>query len=157
MRAGFGEIRAEFEHLVRDRLGATDASEARWNAPRLICIAGDLFGLGTVASVNGAPQTARGARRQTAPRSAAGVRDALLDLGDGVARVERKQYTAFQRLRNFACVCPQRSKLLVHLKVDPKQVDHVCRGGRCVVVVLDSAARLPSYGQMVAVGHQCSA
>src|SRR5690606_33076348 len=38
--------------------------------------------------------------------------------------VERKTYRAYQRLRNFACLCPpQRSKLLVYLKVDPKDVD----------------------------------
>lgn len=31
-----------------------------------------------------------------------------------------------KRLRNFACVCPpQRSKLLVYLKADPKAVDLV--------------------------------
>lgn len=34
------------------------------------------------------------------------VDEALLGLGNGVNRVERKQYTAFQRLRNFACACP---------------------------------------------------
>ncbi|MEU4111775.1 DUF5655 domain-containing protein [Streptomyces sp. NPDC027717] len=155
--------RAEFEHLVRDRLGGTVASEVRWSGPRLICIAGDftrydvhavrehrrsidlvryrlfgsdLLGLETVASVSGAPPTARRARRQAAVRAVTGshgapmaelaatVDEALLGLGDGIARVERKTYTAFQRLRNFACVCPpQRSKLLVYLKVDPTQVD----------------------------------
>lgn len=52
------------------------------------------------------------------------VDEALLGLGNGVNRVERKQYRACRRLRNFACVCPpQRSKPLVHLKVDPKHVD----------------------------------
>ncbi|CAM5658563.1 hypothetical protein SGRIM119S_02574 [Streptomyces griseorubiginosus] len=33
--------RAEFEHLVRDRLGVTAASQVLWSGPRLICIAGD--------------------------------------------------------------------------------------------------------------------
>jgi hypothetical protein len=33
--------RAEFEHLVRDQLGATAASQVLWSGPRLICIAGD--------------------------------------------------------------------------------------------------------------------
>ncbi|MEV7277580.1 DUF5655 domain-containing protein [Streptomyces sp. NPDC093111] len=157
--------RAEFEHLVRDRLGATTASQVRWSGPRLICIAGDftrydvhavrehrrsidlvryrlfgsdLLGLETVASVSGATRVARQARRQAVAQAAAGVQgasmvelasavdDALLGLGDGVNRVERKMYRAYQRLRNFACVCPpQRSKLLVYLKVDPKDVDLV--------------------------------
>lgn len=41
-------------------------------------------------------------------------------------RVERNQYRAYQRLRNFACLCPpQRSQLLVCLKADPKDVDLV--------------------------------
>lgn len=54
------------------------------------------------------------------------VDEALLSLGDGVNRVERKQYRAYQRLRNFACVCPpQRSRLLVYLRADPKHVDLV--------------------------------
>lgn len=33
--------RAEFEHLVRDRLGATAAAQVLWSGPRLICVAGD--------------------------------------------------------------------------------------------------------------------
>ncbi|MYV46990.1 hypothetical protein GT031_15675 [Streptomyces sp. SID2888] len=156
--------RAEFERLVRDRLGVTAASQVLWSGPRLICIAGDftrydvhavrehrrsidlvryrlfgsdLFGLETVASVRGGMQVARAPRRRRVAR-AAGVQGAsmvelacvvdevLLGLGDGVNRVERKQYRAYQRLRNFACLCPpQRSKLLVYLKVDPKDVDLV--------------------------------
>ncbi|MFI6468584.1 DUF5655 domain-containing protein [Streptomyces sp. NPDC050538] len=157
--------RAEFEHLVRDRLGVTAASQVLWSGPRLICSAGDftrydvhavrehrrsidlvryrlfgsdLLGLEAVASVSGGMQVARRTRRQAVTRAAADVRDAsmvelaravdeaLLGLGDGVNRVERKQYRAYQRLRNFACLCPpQRSKLLVYLKVDPKDVDLV--------------------------------
>lgn len=34
--------RAELEHLVRGRLGATVASQVQWSGPRVICIAGDL-------------------------------------------------------------------------------------------------------------------
>ncbi|MFF5537808.1 DUF5655 domain-containing protein [Streptomyces cinerochromogenes] len=157
--------RAEFEHLVRDRLGVTAASQVLWSGPRLICIAGDftrydvhavrehrrsidlvryrlfgsdLLGLETVASVSGGMQVARRARRQSVAQAAVDVQGAamaelagavdevLLGLGDGVNRVERKTYRAYQRLRNFACLCPpQRSKLLVYLKVDPKDVDLV--------------------------------
>ncbi|MFH8706561.1 DUF5655 domain-containing protein [Streptomyces rubrogriseus] len=153
--------RAEFEHLVRDRLGVAVASQVLWSGPRLICIAGDfthydvhavrehrrsidlvryrlfgsdLLGLETVASVSGGMQVARPVRGRTVARAADvqhaslvdladAVDEALLGLGDGVHRVERKQYRAYQRLRNFACLCPpQRSKLLVYLKVDPKDV-----------------------------------
>ncbi|MFI5743515.1 DUF5655 domain-containing protein [Streptomyces anulatus] len=157
--------RAEFERLVRERLGVTAASQVRWSGPRLICIAGDftrydvhavrehrrsidlvryrlfgsdLLGLETVASVSAGTQVARRARRQATTRAAAdvvgtsmvelarAVDETLLGLGDGVNVVERKQYRAYQRLRNFACLCPpQRSKLLVYLKVDPKDVDLV--------------------------------
>lgn len=157
--------RAEFEHLVRDRLGVTAAAQVLWSGPRLICIAGDftrydvhavrehrrsidlvryrffdsdLLGLETVAAVSGGMQVARRARRQAITRAAADVQGAamtelagavdevLLGLGDGVNRVERNTYRAYQRLRNFACLCPpQRSKLLVYLKVDPKDVDLV--------------------------------
>ncbi|GAA2321906.1 transporter [Streptomyces caniferus] len=157
--------RAEFGHLVRDRLGATAASQVLWSAPRLICVAGDftrydiyavrehrrsidlvryrLFGddhiaLEAVASHTGqrsAPATARrrvagvqSTRRQevTLTELAVAVDEALLGLGDGITRVQRKQYRAYQRLRNFACVCPpQQTKLLVYLKIDPRQVDLV--------------------------------
>jgi predicted transport protein len=154
--------RAEFEHLVRDRLGAPAAAQVRWSSPRLICIAGDftrydvhavrehrrsidlvryrlfgsdLLGLETVASAGGRPPTAGRARRglaapmgdvaQRTPLDelAQALDEALLGLGD-VTRVQRKTYRAYQRLRNFACVCPpQKTKLVVYLKVDPKEVD----------------------------------
>ncbi|MBT2511657.1 transporter [Streptomyces sp. ISL-98] len=154
-----------FRNLVRDRLGATAASQILWSAPRLICVAGDFtrydahavrehrrsidlvryryygndhIGLQTVASVTGQSVAARRVRRRaaglpTARRQdgamselAVAVDEALLGLGDGVTRVQRKQYRAYQRLRNFACVCPpQQTKLLVYLKADPKEVDLV--------------------------------
>ncbi|MER5834415.1 DUF5655 domain-containing protein [Streptomyces sp. NPDC002130] len=157
--------RVEFEHLVRDRLGVTAASQVLWSGPRLICIAGDftrydlhavrehrrwidlvryrLFGsdllsLETVASVSAGMQVGRRPRRQTAVRAAtdgesapmrelvSAVDETLLGLGNGVNRVERKTYWAYQRLRNFACLCPpQRRNLLVYLKVDPTEVDLV--------------------------------
>ncbi|XVV38373.1 DUF5655 domain-containing protein [Streptomyces sp. CA-100214] len=157
--------RAEFEHLVRDRLGVTAASQVLWSGPRLICVAGDftrydvhavrehrrsidlvryrffgsdLLGLETVASVSGGMQVARRATHELIAQAAAvaqgtamvelagAVDEALLGLGDGVKRVKRKQYRAYQRLRNFACMCPpQRSKLLVYLAVNPKDVDLV--------------------------------
>lgn len=57
---------------------------------------------------------------------ASAVDEVPLGLGDGVTRVERKQYRAYQRLRNFACLIPpQQTKVLVCLKVDPKDVDLV--------------------------------
>ncbi|MFJ1779658.1 DUF5655 domain-containing protein [Streptomyces anulatus] len=157
--------RAEFEHLVRRRLGVTAASQVLWSGPRLICIAGDfsrydahavrehwrsidlvryrffgsdLLGLETVASVSGGVPVSRRARRQSVAQAASDVQGAamvelttavdevLLGLGEGVNRVERKTYRAYQRLRNFACMCPpQRTKLLVYLKANPEDVDLV--------------------------------
>lgn len=59
-------------------------------------------------------------------RLAGAVDELLLGLGDSVNRVGRKTYRAYQRLRNCACLCPpQRSRLLVYLKVDPKDGDLV--------------------------------
>lgn len=43
-------------------------------------------------------------------------------LGDDVQEKHLKLYTAFRRLKNFACVIPYRDKLLVMLKVDPDTV-----------------------------------
>ncbi len=42
-----------------------------------------------------------------------------------MTKVERKQYDAYQRLRNFACVTPRQAKLLVYLKVVPDTVELV--------------------------------
>lgn len=154
-----------FRSLVRDRFGASAASQVLWSAPRLICVAGDFtrydahavrehrhsidlvryryfgnehVGLETVASVTGRSGPARRPRRHAAGISSArrqpdamaelaeAVDEVLLGLGDGITRVQRKQYAAYQRLRNFACVCPpQQTKLLVYLKADPKGVDLV--------------------------------
>ncbi|WP_405842431.1 endonuclease NucS [Streptomyces platensis] len=96
----------------------------------------DHIGLETVASVTGQIPAPARARRRVAglpPASrqggalaelAAAVDDTLLGLADGITRVQRKQYAAYQRLRNFACVCPpQQTKLLVYLKADPAEVD----------------------------------
>ncbi|WP_435217389.1 DUF5655 domain-containing protein [Streptomyces sp. bgisy034] len=153
-----------FRSLVRDRLGASAASQILWSAPRLICVAGDFtrydahavrehrrsidlvryryfgsdhFGLETVASVTGHMAEAKRARRR-APglpvrqqggamaELAAAVDEVLVGLGDGVTRVQRKQYRAYQRLRNFACLIPpQQTKVLVYLKADPTAVDVV--------------------------------
>jgi predicted transport protein len=157
--------RAEFQHLVRDRLGVTTAAQVLWSAPRLICVASDftrydvhavrehrrsidlvryrffgkdLLGLETVASVTGRTPAPKQVRQRAAglppvrghsgvlAELAEAVDEVLLGLGDGVSRVQRKQYRAYQRLRNFACVCPpQKTKLLVYLKADPKEVDLV--------------------------------
>ncbi|GAB3346277.1 DUF5655 domain-containing protein [Marilutibacter aestuarii] len=43
-------------------------------------------------------------------------------LGDDVQEKHLKLYTAFRRLKNFACVIPYRDKLLVMLKLDPDSV-----------------------------------
>ncbi|EXU85260.1 transporter [Streptomyces noursei] len=155
--------RDAFRALVRERLGATVASQVLWSAPRLICFAGDFtrydahavrehrrsidlvryryygddhFGLETAASVTGLSGTAkRSCRRESGQRGvrppggalaelAEAVDEVLLGVGDGVTRVQRKQYVAHQRLCNFACVIPpQQTKLLIYLKANPKKVD----------------------------------
>nr|WP_260860190.1 DUF5655 domain-containing protein [Streptomyces cupreus] len=118
-------------HAVREHRRSIDLVRYRFFGK-------DLIGLETVASVTGRTPAARRVRRSAAglppareqggalAELAEAVDEVLLGLGDSVNRVERKQYRAYQRLRNFACVCPpQRSKLLVYLKVDPKHVDLV--------------------------------
>ncbi|MFD7323981.1 transporter [Streptomyces sp. NPDC059875] len=71
-------------------------------------------------------QEASSRRRTDAMTELAAVVDeALRGLGEGVKKVERKQYDAYQRLRNFACVTPRQDKLLVYLKVAPAEIELV--------------------------------
>jgi predicted transport protein len=48
----------------------------------------------------------------------------LLALGDDVTKTVRKNYYAYRRIKNFACVeiHPQTRKLLVYLKIDPESI-----------------------------------
>jgi predicted transport protein len=115
-------------HAVREHRRSIDLVRYRYYGS-------DHIGLETVASVTGqsaSPRRVRrrGAglptvRRQAGPMTelAGAVDEVLTGLGAGVTRVQRKQYAAYQRLRNFACVlAPQQTKLLVYLKADPKAV-----------------------------------
>ena len=46
----------------------------------------------------------------------------MLSLGDDVQQKALKLYTAFRRLKNFACVIVYPNRLLVTLKLDPATV-----------------------------------
>ncbi|NXY95815.1 transporter [Streptomyces sp. BR123] len=157
--------RDAFRRLMRERLGVEAAARVLWDAPRLICVAGDFtrydlhavrehrhsidlvryrifgddhFALETVASAAGrrtAPKAGR--RRGTAKAQrterpdgameelAAAVDEVLLGLGEDITKVENQTYTAYQRLQNFACLCPRKTKLLVYLKASPASVELV--------------------------------
>ncbi len=94
--------------------------------------------LETVASVAGQAKASprprrRGADAPAPARQASGamaelaaaVDEVLLGLGEDVSKVRRKQYDAYQRLRNFACVTARQDKLLAYLKAAPAAVDLV--------------------------------
>jgi len=49
------------------------------------------------------------------------LEDYIGSLGDDVQRNELKLYVAFKRLKNFATIVPQKSRLLLFLHVDPDQ------------------------------------
>ncbi|MFD9823195.1 DUF5655 domain-containing protein [Streptomyces violascens] len=118
-------------HAVREHRRSIDLVRYRYYG-------NDHIGLETVASVTGQSAAPRRVRRRAAglpavPRQdgamtelAGALDEVLTGLGAGVTRVQRKQYAAYQRLRNFACVlAPQQTKLLVYLKADPKEIDLV--------------------------------
>ncbi|MET9659040.1 DUF5655 domain-containing protein [Streptomyces sp. NPDC006510] len=118
-------------HAVREHRRSIDLVRYRYYGS-------DHIGLETVASVTGSSAASRRVHRRAAglpavrrqdgamAELAAAVDETLFGLGEGVTRVQRKQYAAYQRLRNFACVCPpQQTKLLVYLRADPKEVDLV--------------------------------
>ncbi|MDT9002327.1 DUF5655 domain-containing protein [Paucibacter sp. APW11] len=52
----------------------------------------------------------------------ASLEDYTLSLGDDVQRKELRLYVAFKRLKNFATLVPQRSRLLLYLHLDPATV-----------------------------------
>ncbi|MFE7302691.1 transporter [Streptomyces sp. NPDC057579] len=118
-------------HAVREHRRSIDLVRYRY-------FGSDHFGLETVASVTGHSVEVKRVHRR-APGAlpvrqqggamaelAAAVDEVLVGLGDGVTRVQRKQYRAYQRLRNFACLIPpQQTKVLVYLKADPSAVDMV--------------------------------
>jgi len=52
----------------------------------------------------------------------ASLENYLASLGDDVKRNELKLYVAFKRLRNFATIVPQKSRLLLYLHLNP---DHI--------------------------------
>jgi predicted transport protein len=65
---------------------------------------------------------------ERAPKDLRDLYDALdaylLSLGDDVTKTVRKNYYAYRRIKNFACVeiHPQTRKLLVYLKADPTSI-----------------------------------
>ncbi|MEU1821337.1 DUF5655 domain-containing protein [Streptomyces abikoensis] len=96
----------------------------------------DLLALEPVASVAGPGSQPRATRQQrsavTPPETPtdvtgelrAALNEALLSLGDDVTQVERKQYCAYRRLRNFACVgSTHKRQVIAYLNVNPQEVD----------------------------------
>ncbi|CAM5326667.1 DUF5655 domain-containing protein [Streptomyces abikoensis] len=154
--------KAEFQHLVRERLGAAAAAQVLWSNPRLICIAedftrydvhaigeiqrtidlvryryfgNDLLALESVASVTGRSGRLRRPQAVVSPSHSSDhsieelrstLDEVLLALGDDVTQVDRKQYRAYRRLRNFACVSrTHKQHVLVYVNADPQEVDLV--------------------------------
>ncbi|MEU9240753.1 DUF5655 domain-containing protein [Streptomyces sp. NPDC048385] len=119
-------------HAVREHRRSIDLVRYRF-------FGNEHIGLETVASVTGQTAVSTADRRRHGVEAlrgrrehgaitelAAAVDEVLLGLGDDITKVENRTYRAYQRLRNFACVCPpQKTKLLVYLKADPKEVDLV--------------------------------
>ncbi|WP_240167935.1 transporter [Streptomyces noursei] len=98
--------RDAFRTLVRERLGAMVACQIPWSA----------------AGQRGVRQ--QGGALAELAEAVQAVDEALLGVGDGVTRVQRQQYVAYQRLCDSACAIPPRqTKLLVYLKANPKTVD----------------------------------
>jgi predicted transport protein len=83
-----------------------------------------------LAKSTGSEKTA-GDHLESAPRFLkdlfADLGEFIESLGDDVTVTERKNYFAYRRIRNFACVevHPQSGRLLVYLKVDPDSVQLV--------------------------------
>ncbi|MFG3037090.1 DUF5655 domain-containing protein [Streptomyces sp. NPDC048330] len=117
-------------HAVREHRRSIDLVRYRF-------FGADLIGLESLATASGLPESggvkrrSRGDRSERAGRQriaelAAAIDEVLLGLGDGITKVQRKQYSAYRLLQNFASVCPpQHTKVHVYLSLDPAQVDLV--------------------------------
>ncbi len=62
----------------------------------------------------------------------ASLEDYTLSLGDDVQRKELRLYAAFKRLKNFATLVPQKSRLLLYLHLDPSKVMKVLSSAKDV-------------------------
>lgn len=162
--------RGDFEMLVLKTFGQEAAQAVEWNAPRLICIAGDFskydehaikqmnhnielirymrFGddLLMLEQVNAVSVPNNGTIPSTSVSSSRGrtktvsdylaqadqeltdryeaVKEFLTNLGDDVQVKTLKNYFAFKRIKNFACVevHTRTRNLLVYVKVDPGSI-----------------------------------
>ncbi|MCA1270061.1 endonuclease NucS [Streptomyces sp. 7G] len=119
-------------HAVREHRRSIDLVRYRYYGSDHVSLETVVSATGKSGAVNRRSRrhtpldAAQALRRQTGAMAelAVAVDETLRGLGGGVTRVQRKQYVAYQRLRNFACVIPpQQTKLLVYLKADPKSID----------------------------------
>ena len=98
-----------FELVHAPEQGSADASSPSGAGPRSEKTVGDYLSQAPAVMVE---------RYET-------LEDYALSLGDDVTKKELKNYFAFRRLKNFACieVHPGGGHLLVYVKVDPDSVD----------------------------------
>ena len=163
--------RADFEQLVKERLGETKADEIDWSAPRLVLVAADFnrYDIHAIKQIDRNIELIRYRKFEkewmmldllttttaksptvTMTRSSAtsgqepsigsrkehekileeasdelkalyeSLRDFLRDLGEDVQERHLKDYVAFRRIKNFACIQlrPQKGHVLVLVKGD---------------------------------------
>ena len=60
------------------------------------------------------------------------VEDHIASLGDDIQRKELRLYVAFKRIKNFAAIVPQRARLVMYLKLDPKKLASIPPNARDV-------------------------
>ncbi|WP_432112734.1 DUF5655 domain-containing protein [Streptomyces sp. S1] len=115
-------------HAVREHRRSIDLVRYRLYGDHHITLETVASAAGQGKSAPHAPRrrtVAGGRDRRTADAMAelaAAVDEVLLGLGGDVAKVRRKQYDAYRRLRNFACVTVRKGKLLVYLRCVPADV-----------------------------------
>jgi predicted transport protein len=87
-----------------DKYGTKTADQIEWSSPRLVCVASDFtrYDEYAIAQINRSIELVR-------------YRD---------YNGERKNYFAYRRIKNFACVeiHPQTKRLLVYLKINPASI-----------------------------------
>ena len=140
--------KAEFEALVKEKLGQSVADSVDWSVPCVMCIAKDfkkygkdliLFELinnptakpieessGETVAVKKSTSNMKShaeklaSMNEDAKNVYASICDYIESLGDDISMNQVKYYVAYKKIQNFVCIEVYKDAVTLYLKLDPK-------------------------------------